>query len=137
MLAWHEEGLLCFDALEHLIERVKFLGFGAVREVPGVNHELRRHRQGVDPVDGYLQRCSDVGVRRFVETHMTVADLHEVQPALWHLHFLAECLRTEDAAADAPQHSRAGPGHAFQKSSAVDSVAIVVVHDFFCQFSPL
>ena len=78
---------------------------------------------GIDPPHGSLQRGRHVGVRRLVEADVAVADLHEGEIGLrgW-LHRFAEDARGRHAAGKGPDEAGAGPGHALQKSAAVDAV---------------
>src|SRR5262249_59569876 len=76
MLAWHvvhvESGLR--DDASGVVE----LGWlGAVRDVPGVNHEGRFCRQRFDLGDGLFERTDHIGIGRLVEPDMAVTDLQE------------------------------------------------------------
>src|SRR5207248_3222517 len=79
MLAGHIEDLARFGALEHLIDRVEFRGFGQVAEVAGVNDEVGRLRHRVDAVDGLLEGGGHIRVWRFVEPDVAVADLDKCE----------------------------------------------------------
>jgi hypothetical protein len=64
-----------------LLHCVELRGFREVREIAGVQHEGRRVGRGLDLRDGVAQRGRDVGVARFAESDMAVADLREMQAA--------------------------------------------------------
>ena len=85
--------------------------------------------KSVDFVDGGLERRGDIRVRWFIESDMAIADLDEIQfaPAAAR-HFLSECPRTKNAAANGPDDAGAGPCHAFQESAPVDAVVILIVN---------
>ena len=134
MLARHIEHLLGAAILEHLFQRVEFPRFGQVREIAGMQEEFRRFRQGVDARDGFAKRGGDVHVGGFVESDMAVADLHKMQLAgrqCGHgaARDLAERTGGKDAAAQRPEHAGAGPGHAFEKTAAVDTVGVMIMGD--------
>ena len=95
---------------------------------------FRRGGQSVDFGDGLLERADDVGVGRFVETNVAVADLHETE--ICHFNTLgssrdgrAENFGTEHAAGDGLQHACAGPRHAFEKTTPVNAVVCVIFVD--------
>ena len=99
-------------------------------DIAGMNDELRRMRKRVDFVYGGLQRGGDIRIRGLVESDMAIADLDEVKFALGSGgRSLAESPRAEDAAADGPENSGAGPSHALQESASIDAVVVVVVDD--------
>ena len=79
VLAGHEEDLLGFAVLEHLLEIVELLGLRELREIAGVQDEIRRLRQRIDPRDGLAEGRGDIGIRRLVKADVAVADLHEVE----------------------------------------------------------
>jgi hypothetical protein len=82
MFARDKEHLLRFGALQNLIERIEFGGFSRVAQVASVDDEIRLLRQSVDLIDGGLQGGRYIGIRRFVEAHVAVADLDEVEFSL-------------------------------------------------------
>jgi hypothetical protein len=51
--------------------------------------------------------------------------------ALHGFHALAESLRSQDTAANAPDNSSSGPCHTLQKAATVNAVLVVVVNDQF------
>src|SRR5579862_1152422 len=63
---------LSFYAAQHLIQSVEFRRVCPVRQIAGVEQELRLTLQGADLVDGGLQRYGYIGVGRFVEADMAV-----------------------------------------------------------------
>ena len=79
VLARNEEGLFGFCTFDQFGKGVEFFGLGRMRDVPGVDDEFGLLGQGVDFSDGSLQGCANVGVGRFVEAHVTVADLDEME----------------------------------------------------------
>src|SRR6266699_1294786 len=109
-------------------------------QVTRVNDELGFVRQCVDFIDGCFQRSADIGVRRFVEAHMAVADLYEIKLAKLAFcagRLLAERPRAQYAVTDGPDDSRSGPGHAFEKAAPVDAIVVVIMNDSFGHFRPL
>src|SRR5579872_6028953 len=129
VLAGYAEQLLLRGALQDLVHRVKFGCLRQMTEVAGMDDELGLDRKSVDLVDGRLERAVDIGIRRFVESDMAVADLNEGQFTFGISQLLPESLRRGNPAGKAPNHSSAGPGHALQKSSTVDPVVVVVMND--------
>jgi len=112
MLTRHEERLLRLRAFEYLVQSVVFARLRRVTQVACMNNEVGLLRQCVDFVYGRLQRAHDVRVSRLVETHVSVADLDEVEFSLSGLRLLAESPRTQDAAANRPDNACSGPSHA-------------------------
>ena len=107
---------------------VELLGLCEMGNVAGVNQEFGLGLEGFDPIKGDLQGGRDIRVRRLVESHMAVAQLHEAQLAV---HFLlggfTERVGTENSALHNAKRARPRPSHAFQKSSAINAVMVVVV----------
>jgi hypothetical protein len=60
---------------------------------------------------------------------MAVADLNERQVTFGISGLLAESLRSGNPTSKAPNDSRAGPGHALQKSATVYTVVVMVVNN--------
>src|SRR5258708_29901428 len=110
-------------------------------DVPGVEHELGRRRQGIDLVDSRFKGGSHVRIGRLVEPHVAVADLNEAEVSLGLLFSdlgkTAEAIRLHDSAVDHAQGPRAGPSHALQEPSAVDSVIVVLMQNLIFIFIPL
>src|SRR6185369_1427582 len=80
-----------------------------------MDHECRLGRQRIDAPDGLLEGAERVGVGRFVEADMAVADLQERQPACVLRHGgVYDTERAGHAAGDGPEDAGAGPGHAFE-----------------------
>jgi hypothetical protein len=71
----------------------------------------------------------NVRIRGPVEANVAVADLNEMKLSVGLPHILSECLRTQNASADGPEDARAGPGHAFEKSTTVNAVVNAIVSD--------
>src|SRR5579859_3844685 len=131
VLSWHKENLLV-GSLQNLVHGIELFGIGKMADVTGVQNELRRIGQGVDLVHGGLERADDVRIRRFVEAHVAIADLHKTQPSHFvglHIgtHLGSERKGLQHSALNHAERTSAGPSHAFQKSAAVNSVMIVVV----------
>src|SRR6185437_13633615 len=130
VLARHIENLLRLGALEHLVHGVELGGLGLMAQVAGVDDEIRLLRQSIDAVHGSLQGRHDIGVGRLVETHVAVADLDEVQSRSTSLAVLAafeEVRGGNSFGGDGPQQSGAGPCHAFQKASTIETVGAVAL----------
>ena len=79
VLAGHGEHLRCLEALHHLLGLVELVGAGQVRDVAGVNDEIRCVAEVVDAIDRLAECVGDVGVGRSGEAEVTVADLGEPQ----------------------------------------------------------
>ena len=133
VLAGHVVDLSGFGAAQHLVQDVELPGLGIVAQIAGVDDEIGLVRESIDFIDGGLKRSRDVRIGRFAEADVAVADLHEVKFSPGAFRVAAEGLGTEDAAADGPQDARAGPGHAFQETAAVDAVGRGIVNGLFCQ----
>ena len=138
VFARHVENLFGFASLENLFERVELFGLGKMRQVAGVEDELRRRGQGVDLGDRLLQRAEHVLVRFLVEPDVTVADLHERKVSgNGRFGFCCDDIGWpqnaggKDAARTGPKHPRAGPGHAFEKAAPVEAIRVMIVQDEF------
>ena len=79
MLARNIKYILCFAALEHLIERVELFRLRQLRDVSGVDQKRRRSRHRVDAVQRDPERFSDIFVRVFAEADVAVTDLKKTQ----------------------------------------------------------
>ena len=80
-------------------------------------------RAGVDLAHRSLERAGDILIRRLFEADMTVAELDEREVRrLGRRRLLAEHSRRKQAAADGPDHSGAGPGHALEEPASIDAV---------------
>src|ERR1700728_2036033 len=67
-------------AFDHLHSRIELRSFRVLRDVSGVDHEVRRlhpHRDNIDLVDSLLQRSRHIRIRPLVESNMTIANLDE------------------------------------------------------------
>ena len=130
VLAGHEEDVLGAGGLQHLVDGVELSRLREMADVAGVQHERRSDRQRIDLVDRGLQGRDHVRIRRLVESHVAVADLHETEFALVFMaaeRETAQAVGIEHAALDHAKGARAGPRHALQESSAVNSVVVVVM----------
>jgi hypothetical protein len=96
-------------------------------KIPGVNNKIRRTLQSIDLVHGCAESAYNVWIRGLVEADVAVADLNEVEFSLGVCRVLAESLRTQNTPTDSPEDASAGPSHAFEKSSTVDAIAILIV----------
>lgn len=138
MFARDIEDLLYFHTLKQLVKSVKFIGAGKMGEIARVQNKIRLFGQGIDAGNCFLERGGDVGVDTFlVEADVRIADLHEAKAAFHGIRCAGagrEQGGTQQATAHAPEHAGAGPGHTFEESPAVQTVAIVVVQNefFFC-----
>src|SRR5882724_6976388 len=101
--------------------------------VAGVQHELWRLAETIDLLDRRLERPCHIGIGGFVESHMAVADLHEAEFAS---HFAradfsqpAQAIRLQDSSFHHAERSCPSPRHAFQKTSSVDSIVVVIVQN--------
>jgi hypothetical protein len=74
-----------------------------------------------------VKSAYNIRIRGLVKADVAVADLNEVKLSSDLFRVLAKSLGTQNAATDSPKDASAGPSHAFEKSSTVDAVTIVVV----------
>ena len=138
MFARHEEHIFA-GALQDLIHIVEFLGLREMADVSRVQQKLRRRRQRIDLIDRRFLSSGHVQIRRFVESHVAVADLHEAQLARCRgirsqIGKPAQAVRLQYAALHHAQRARSCPRHALQKSAAIDSVLVVIVQDLVFHF---
>src|ERR1700685_1524246 len=99
-------------------------------DVAGVQQEVWRRRQRVDFIYGCLESSHNIRIGRLVEAHVAVADLNkaEVSTSAGMLgNIFRESPGNGNAAAHGPYQTRPGPGHAFQKSAAVDNVVVEIL----------
>jgi hypothetical protein len=71
---------------QHLLQRVEFRRLREMRQVPRVQDERRWIGRLLDLGDGRAQGGRDVGVRRFVEPDVTVADLDKPESPVFMRH---------------------------------------------------
>src|SRR4030095_8590935 len=102
-------------------------------DIAGVEQKLRQSWCVIDPVNRHPQGGHYVGVGRLVEPHVAVADLDEAQLPSGGLSKIgsAEAVGSENPTLHDQEGSSAGPGHAFQESTAVNSVVVVIVPNEF------
>src|SRR5262249_69672 len=133
VFSWYKENLLV-GSLQDLIHVVEFLRIGKMADVASMQDEFGLLGKRVDLVHGGFQGPDYIRICRFIESHVAVTDLHKTDPTHFvGLHLRAQ-LRSESVGL---QHSTfnqaectgAGPGHTFKKSTAIDSVVIVIVLD--------
>jgi hypothetical protein len=84
VLAGNEKDSPRLGALEYLLGRVKLGWFGKLRNISGVQQEVRGGRRTVNPVDGDLKGRSDIGIGLFAESDVGVADLDEAEIRAFH-----------------------------------------------------
>src|SRR5262249_38055719 len=94
---------------------------------------LGRGGRGVDLVDRGLESGGDIGVGGLVEAHVAVADLHKAEIAL-RLLFAdrgkpAQAVGLQHTAVDHAQGPGSGPGHALEKTAAINAVMVVIVQN--------
>ena len=65
--------------VEHLIHLIELRGRGQMREIAGVDHEVRPVTQAVDLSDRLGEGAGDIGIGRALEPDVAVADLGEAQ----------------------------------------------------------
>src|ERR1700678_1651691 len=108
-------------------------------DIARVQQEFGRRRQSIDFVHSRPERAGNVRIRRLVESHMAVADLHETQLSshLLRVKFTAtaHAERLQYAALHHAQCARSGPGHTFEKTPPVDSVVVVIVYNFLTRLA--
>src|SRR5271165_5588351 len=127
------ENILRGGALQNLLNAVEFFRLREMADIPRMQQEFRRRRQRVNFIDSSLQGSRNIRIRRLVETHVTVADLHETQLALHvaraHLCKAAHAVGFQNAALHDAERARSRPRHAFQEAAAIDPILIVIVQD--------
>ena len=79
MFAGHGENVRRFQAAHHLLGLVELVRRGQMRDVTGVNDEIRCVAKVIDAIDRVAEGVGDVGVGRSGESEVTVADLSEAQ----------------------------------------------------------
>src|SRR5262249_15150598 len=130
VFARNEEDVPAAGTLENLIDRVELLRLRQVADVARMQDEFWVDRERVDPVDRRFQRADHVGIRRLVESHVAVADLHETQLARGDdACRAAQRVRLENAALHEKQRARARPGHAAEKPAPVNAVLAVIARN--------
>ena len=85
VLAGNVENPSRFGALEDLLGRVKFRRLGELRNIAGMQQEIRGRRRAVDAIDGDLECRGDVGIGFLAESDVGVADLDEAEIRALHL----------------------------------------------------
>jgi hypothetical protein len=125
--------LLRFGACQDLIHRVELSRLGVVRQIAGVNNEVRLILECIDLVDGRLKRSCDILIGRLIEADVAVADLNEMEFVHGSFSVLTECLLEPRSHHYGPNYAGTGPRHALQKVSTVDAIVVVIVNDSFRQ----
>src|SRR3982751_2382067 len=107
-----------------------------MRQVAGMDQQVRPAGERVDLCDGGWQCPHDVLVRLFREADVAVADLDEGERCVVVRRgcgVVAERARRQHAAvAQAPEYAGTDPGHAPEKSPAIDPVAGYVFFNSIC-----
>ena len=107
-------------------------------DVSGMKNEIRRRGQCVDLGDSGLQSAGYICIGGLVETHVAVTDLDEAEFSLGilaaNLGKTAEAVGLQDPAFHHAKGAGAGPGHALQETSAVNSIMVVVMQEFVFGF---
>ena len=103
-------------------------------DVAGMQDEFRLLGKSIDLIYRGLQCCDHVGIGRLIEPHVAVADLHKTElphfvGLRFRSHVKGERSRSQHTAFNHAECSCARPSHAFQKSSTVNSVLMVVMLD--------
>src|ERR1700722_13885416 len=73
------EHLFRFSALQQLTEGIELGRLCRVSQIAGMDQKFGRRGKPVDFIDCNLQRAVYIGVGRFVEADMAVADLYEMK----------------------------------------------------------
>lgn len=133
VLTGNEKQIFGRRGSENLVDGVELCRFRQMADVAGVEYELGRRGQSIDFVDSGLQ-CSDhVWIRGLIESHVAVADLDKAKFSLGGMipiGAIAEAIRLQHPALEDAKGTCTGSCHAFQKSSAVDSVIGVVGRNY-------
>jgi hypothetical protein len=140
VLARYVKHLAGLGFLQHLVDGVEFCGLRQMADVAGVEQELGPHRGRVDLLNGYPQGGHHVGIGGFVEPHVAVTDLNEAQLARLgssggQTGRIAEAVGPQNSAFNNVQSSGSSPGHAFEKSTAVNAIVVVIVKNNVFLFS--
>src|SRR5579864_8841418 len=103
-------------------------------DITGVDHEVRTRRQRIDLIHRCFEGADHIRVRRFIESHVAITDLYKGEFSLGVIWTdackVTEAVRVQDSALNNTKCPGARPGHAFEKTAAVDSIVIVIVQDF-------
>jgi hypothetical protein len=79
VFARHIEGLARLRLFDDLLRCIELRRLRRLRDVAGVQQQIRRRRKRVDLADRELQCSRDVLIRRLVESNMAVADLNKAE----------------------------------------------------------
>src|SRR5262249_10287323 len=111
-LARDEVDAIDVELAEQLLRLVEFRRLGQVRDVAGMNDELRALRQSIYVRDGAAQRADHVGICLLVESKVCGADLYEGDWAFRGargVRLVGPAERRRYAAGHAPENPRARP----------------------------
>ncbi len=109
---------------QNLLRIVELVVARELRDIAGMNDEIRLVRQRLHLRDRFAEGRPGVGVGGFVEPKVAVAQLHEGEwldgrAPDWACHGRVEPDRTRDPAIEREQRACSGPGHALQEVAAV------------------
>src|SRR5262249_49710922 len=127
MLTRHIEDFAGLDALQVLLKRIEFFRLRKMTQVTRMQDKLRPGRQTVNLGDRFLESSDDILVRVFVEPDVAVADLNEAEIARCYRVDRAKDFGGEHATTQGPKHTSACPGHAFQETTTIDAVGVLIV----------
>src|SRR5262249_10036581 len=113
------------NGTDQLIDGIKFLGLGEMRQVAGMQ-EKGRLAAGVDSADRFLHGADDVLVRLLGEADVAVGKLDEGEIGVEGFSAVGGIglhgAPGKEAALHGPEDAGAGPGHAAEKAPAVNAV---------------
>src|SRR6476659_9498922 len=97
--------------------------------VAGVQDERRRNIQRIDLGNGGFKSRDYIRVCRLIESHVTIADLDKAKVGLANFcraRGIIKAVRLQHSPLKQAKRSRTRPGHALEKSPAVDSILVMV-----------
>src|SRR5208282_436571 len=131
VFARDKEDVLRTGAFQNLIDGIELFGSGEVADVARVQQKLGLAGQSVDLVHRRLQGRNYIRIGGLIESHVAVADLYKAEVsalAAVVIHAFGKGTRHWNATTHGPDQSGACPGHALEKSPAIDPVVVEVLH---------
>src|SRR5512139_2152449 len=137
MFAGHIEYFSGLCTFHFLVKPVKFFCLRQVRKITSVQNERRRYWHCIYFTNSSLQGSYHIGVSRFVETDMTVADLCESEIRLRKdqsffkatdifVNQLTHPKRLHYTGTHHAKKTRTGPCHTLQETGPVDTIIVFI-----------
>src|SRR6516225_1585028 len=73
------ENLGDFAVFQELSQRIELSGIRQVGQIACVKQKLGRFGQSVNPGNGFAKCSDNIGIRRFIKSNMTIADLDKIK----------------------------------------------------------